>query len=73
MIGRERPTSKPRHCERSAAIQGDGLLRLDCFGLRPRNDDGSRDVASGPPSLRAKRGNPADGLSPGLLHPSGSQ
>ncbi|MDR1468315.1 MAG: hypothetical protein LBT00_03360 [Spirochaetaceae bacterium] len=21
------------------AIQGDDLLRLDCFGLRPRNDD----------------------------------
>ncbi|MDR1468521.1 MAG: hypothetical protein LBT00_04445 [Spirochaetaceae bacterium] len=23
------------HCERSAAIQGDGLLRLDCFVAPP--------------------------------------
>ncbi|MDR1470487.1 MAG: hypothetical protein LBT00_14495 [Spirochaetaceae bacterium] len=33
---------KSRHCEplveRSEAIQCGGLPRLDCFGLRPRND-----------------------------------
>ncbi|MDR1467975.1 MAG: hypothetical protein LBT00_01635 [Spirochaetaceae bacterium] len=28
----------PRHCERSEAIQREGLLRLDCFTLRVRND-----------------------------------
>ncbi|MDR1467684.1 MAG: hypothetical protein LBT00_00160 [Spirochaetaceae bacterium] len=28
----------PRHCERSEAIQCEGLLRLDCFTLRVRND-----------------------------------
>ncbi|MDR1468700.1 MAG: hypothetical protein LBT00_05345 [Spirochaetaceae bacterium] len=33
----ERPA---RHCERSEAIQG--LSRLDCFGLRPRNAPGSQ-------------------------------
>ncbi|MDR1470526.1 MAG: hypothetical protein LBT00_14695 [Spirochaetaceae bacterium] len=42
---------RPRHCEQTPsllraggtlpgeAIRGEGIPRLDCFGLRPRNDD----------------------------------
>ncbi|MDR1470403.1 MAG: hypothetical protein LBT00_14060, partial [Spirochaetaceae bacterium] len=55
-------TTHPRHCERSEAIQREGLPRLDCFTLWARNDNAL-------PSLRAKRGNPVRGPSPsGLLH-----
>ncbi|MDR1469826.1 MAG: hypothetical protein LBT00_11090 [Spirochaetaceae bacterium] len=56
--------SEPRHCERSKAIQGDGLPRLDCFAASRLAMTTLPVIASGPriaertASLRAKRSNP---------------
>ncbi|MDR1470206.1 MAG: hypothetical protein LBT00_13055 [Spirochaetaceae bacterium] len=47
---------------RKAAKQSrENAPRLDCFGLRPRNDHPLRHCEQTPSSLRAKRSNPAYG------------
>ncbi|MDR1469827.1 MAG: hypothetical protein LBT00_11095 [Spirochaetaceae bacterium] len=79
--------SEPRHCERSEAIQGDGLPRLDCFAASrlamtmvsviaratppSLRPSPAHHCVRHPLSLRAKRGNPVEGHSPPEWGPRG--